>query len=282
VTRGAGLATLALLASIGGILGYFWMQQRRMIYFPLGGAPPAPSRLLPGLQTVSFRTADGVTLEGWFVPARGSEPAATLLVFNGNAGNRGDRVPLAASLAARGLSVLLFDYRGYGGNPGTPSESGLLDDARAARAWLDGRADAAPAPVVYFGESLGAAVAVALAVERPPAALVLRSPFTSLVDMGREHYPWLPVALLLADRYPSLERIRDVHCPLLVVAGTADTIVPIEQSRAVFDAAPRTLKRFVAIDGAGHNDEGLSAGNPLAEAVSGFLARALAPDEEGR
>jgi fermentation-respiration switch protein FrsA (DUF1100 family) len=282
VTRALGILAAVALVSLAGVVAYAWLNQRRMIYFPLGaGAPAVPAALLRGVETVSFETADGVRLAGWFVPPRDGTATATVLVLNGNAGNRGDRVALAAELAGRGLAVLLFDYRGFGGNPGSPSEEGLLDDARAARAWLERRSGVEPDRIAYFGESLGAAVAVALAAERPPLALILRSPFTSLVDVGRVHYPWLPVSLLLADRYPSVERIRAVSCPLLVVAGTADRIVPIEQSRALFDAAPRTMKRFIAIDGAGHNDEELAGGPRLGEAVVAFVARALrAPVEQ--
>src|SRR5690606_27765101 len=123
---------------------------------------------------------------------------------NGNGGDRSMRVPLASALNRMGLSVLLFDYRGYGGNPGSPSEEGLAADARAAQAWL--AAQPGVDQIVYFGESLGGAVAVRLAVERSPVALILRSPFTSLADVASVHYPWLPVRRLLLDRYPSIDR----------------------------------------------------------------------------
>src|SRR5205807_5382312 len=134
-------------------------------------------------------------------------------------------------LADAGCQVLLFDYRGYGRNPGSPSEAGLLADARAARAYLRTRSDVDERRLVYFGESLGAAVAVALAVEEPPGALVLRSPFRSLAEVGRLHYPYLPVDLMLADRYPTADRIARVQAPLLVIAAERDEIIPVEQSR---------------------------------------------------
>ena len=137
--------------------------------------------------------------------------------------------------------MLLFDYRGYGGNSGRPSENGLAADARAAQAWLAAQPDVER--VVYFGESLGAAVAIGLAVERPPAALVLRSPFTSLADVGAVHYPWLPVRRLLLDRYPSIERIGSLSAPLMVIAGDRDDIVPESLSKRLYDAAAEP-KRF--------------------------------------
>lgn len=192
-----------------------------------------------------------------------------MLVFNGNAGDRSMRAPLAAALNRMGYSVLLFDYRGYGGNSGRPTEDGLAADARAAEAWL--AAQPGVERVAYFGESLGAAVAVGLAVQRPPAALVLRSPFTSLPDVGAVHYPWLPVRRLLLDRYPSIERIASVSAPLLVIAGDRDDIVPLSLSKRVYDAAAEP-KRFVLVPGAGHNDPALLDGPRMLAEVEGFLS----------
>jgi fermentation-respiration switch protein FrsA (DUF1100 family) len=123
--------------------------------------------------------------------------------------------------------------------------------------------------IAYAGESIGAGVAAALAVERPPAALVLRSPFTSLVEVGKVHYPLLPVGLLLRDRFPVLEQVRRYEGPVLVIWGEADTIVPPQQSRAVAEAAPRS--RRVVISGADHNDAALLNGEELIEAIVEFL-----------
>lgn len=265
-------AALVLFAALA------WFFQRRMIYFPLEQEVPAAGSLLDDAEEVRFETADGLTLHGWFVPAAGGADRATVLVFNGNAGNRSYRAPLAAALARRGYSVLLFDYRGYGGNPGRPSERGLLADGRAARSWLESRPAADRRRLVFFGESLGAAVALAVAVERPPAALVLRSPFTSLTDVGRRHYPFLPVGWLLADRYPSIERIAGLDSPLLVIAGERDRIVPPDQSRALFEAAPVRRKRFLSLPG-GHNDLALLAGDRLIDETIAFLEESLDSEE---
>ena len=137
-----------------------------------------------------------------------------------------------------GLAVLLFDYRGYGGNPGHPTEEGLAADARAALGYLAGRPEVDPERVIYFGESLGAAVALRLATERPPAALVLRSPFASLAEVGRRHYPVLPVSLLLRDRYDSAALAGRLDAPLLVVAGGRDQIVPAATAGACSTPRP--------------------------------------------
>ena len=194
-----------------------------------------------------------------------------MLVCNGNAGDRSMRAGLAVAFNRAGFSVLLFDYRGYGGNPGDPSEDGLAADARAAQQWLARQPDVDPRRIAYFGESLGAAVAVGLAVQSPPAALVLRSPFTSLPDVGAVHYPWLPVQRLLLDRYPSIDRIASVSAPVLVIAGDRDDIVPMSLSRRLYDAAAEP-KRFVLVPGAGHNDPELVDGRRVLTEITGFLS----------
>jgi fermentation-respiration switch protein FrsA (DUF1100 family) len=224
---------LTVAVTLTVVLGVAWMAQRSLIYFPDGHLPAPAEMGLSDAEPVLFRTEDGLDLEAWFVPAR--EPVAdrTILVFNGNAGNRGHRAVLAATFAGNGWATLLVDYRGYGGNPGLPSERGLRRDARAALKYLATRGDVNLARVVYFGESLGAAVAVELATEFPPAALILRSPFTSMAAIGERHYPFLPVRLLLRDRYPSIDRIAAVPSPTLFIAGDADRIVPADETRAL-------------------------------------------------
>ena len=166
--------------------------------------------------------------------------------------------------------MLLVDYRGYGGNPGTPTENGLAADSRAAQAYLAGRPDVDASRIVYFGESLGTAVAIDLAVEHPPAALVLRSPFISMRDLGQHHYPFLPVRLLLRDRFAAIDHIRQIRVPLLVIAGGRDQIVPIEHSRRLYDAAvaPKTL---LVLPDADHNDDELLAGDEMIRGIVRFL-----------
>ena len=167
--------------------------------------------------------------------------------------------------------MLLFDYRGFGGNPGAPTERGLAMDARAARQYLASRRDVDPTRLIYFGESLGTAVAVDLATEQPPAALILRSPFTSMADVGQYHYWWLPVRWLIRDRYDSLERIARVQSPLLIIAGERDRIVPAEYSRRLYDAATTADKRFLSIPDADHNDDELFDGHTMVDEISRFL-----------
>jgi uncharacterized protein len=265
----AGAVTIAL--------ALVWVLQRRMIYFPLPQDVAHAASALERAEDVTFETADGLLLHGWFAsPAQSN--GATVLIFNGNAGDRSSRAPLATALTRAGFSVLLFDYRGYGRNPGQPTEPGLVADARAARQYVSSRADVDPARLVYFGESLGAAVAVALAVEQAPAALVLRSPFTSLADMARLQFPFLPT-FLLRDRLESLNQISRVDCPLLVITGDRDSVVPPAQSRRLYEAAPGP-KRFVLIAGADHNDYELLAGQQLITEVTQFVEQVLPPASE--
>ena len=257
-------------AAIAVLLTIVWAAQRRLIYFPFGGEPEADGI---GMHApVSFPTADGLQLNAWWFAAATSPPRATVLVFNGNAGNRAHRVPLAEALRRGGLQVLLVDYRGFGGNPGSPSERGLAADSRAAYAYVSRRPDVDRARLVYFGESLGSAVAVELASEHPPAAIVLRSPFTSMADIGAHHYPFLPVRLLIRDRFPSIDRIVRIGAPLLVIAGDSDRVVPFEYSRRLYDAAA-SPKQLEVIRGADHNDYELLAGTEMLEAVLAFVNR---------
>ncbi len=256
------------------LLAGLWLVQRRLVYFPAAAPVASIAELVPGAEDARFATADGLELEGWFLPASGRTELRPpgLLLFEGNAGNRAHRLPLAQELTRRGLAVLLVDYRGYGGNPGTPTEAGLTLDALAAQAWLAARPDVDPERIVYFGESLGSGVALALAAERPPWALVLRSPFTSLVAVAGVHYPWLPVGLLMRDRFPSIERIRGLDCPLLVIAGQTVGVVPHSQSRELFEAAPMRAKKFVSIPDVGHNDPRLTAGAGMLDEIARFLS----------
>jgi fermentation-respiration switch protein FrsA (DUF1100 family) len=267
------IVVAALVAAV--ILAIFYVTQRSLIYFP-GSTSPGADILPPGAEEVEIQTVDGLRLRGWFLPAAGPTPRPAVLIFNGNAGDRSHRLPLGEALSERGYAVLLFDYRGYAGNPGSPSEHGLHADARAAVAALAARPEVDPERIAYFGESLGAAVAGGLATERPPAALVLRSPPSSLANVGRHHYPFLPIVdALLMDRYPLAEQLRNMPVPLLVLATDRDEIVPAELSRRVFDAAAGP-KQYVTLDASHHNDPALLAGEVMLGAITAFLDERLA------
>jgi len=248
------------------LLTLLWGYQRQLIYLPEVAAVPPAATVLPGARDVELQTSDGLRLGGWLVPARQPDRGIAVLVANGNGGNRAGRAPLAQALAAEGLTVLLFDYRGYGGNDGGPSERGLARDVRAAQRYLVEDAGVRPERIIYFGESLGAAVVTELATEIAPGGLVLRSPFVDLASVGKVHYPFLPVRLLLRDKFPLADQLAGVKVPVAVIFGSDDSIVPPEQSRAVAQAAP-TLKDLVEVSGADHNDAALVHGRPVIDAV---------------
>jgi len=248
------------------LLAIVWTFQRRLVYLPATGPVASASVAIPGARDVELRTSDGLVLGAWLVPAKEPGRSITVLVANGNAGDRSLRAPLARALAAKGMAVLLFDYRGYGGNPGRPSELGLARDVRAAHQFLVGEVGVPASRILYYGESLGAAVITELASEHPPAGLVLRSPFVDLASVGQVHYPFLPVRTFLRDRYLLNEHLAEVEVPVTVVYGSDDSTVPPTQSRTVAASAPR-LWQLVEVAGADHNAPALLDGEVLISAV---------------
>lgn len=265
---------LVVVAVVVLLLALLWGFQRRLIYLPDNAAVPPAASVVPGAKDVVLETSDGLRLGAWLVPAAEPDRGVAVLVANGNAGDRSVRAPLARALAAEGLTVLLFDYRGYGGNKGSPTEEGLARDVRAAQRFLVQDAGFSSDSILYFGESLGAAVVTELATEIPPGGLVLRSPFVDLASVGRVHYPFLPVRLL-RDRYPLAEQLATIDVPVVVFYGSADTVVPAQQSRTVA-AAARTLHESVEIRGADHNDRALLDGRRLVTAVVALADRVRA------
>ncbi len=271
-------AVVAVVVVSALLLALLWIFQRRLIYLPDRSPVPSAAAVLAGGTDVDLHTDDGLTLHAWYLPAAGPPAVcpATWLVAPGNGGNRLGRVNLARALGAGGAGVMLMDYRGYGGNPGSPDEAGVVSDARAAYRFLTQEAGVAPGQIVYFGESLGAAVVVQLAVEHPPAALVLRSPFTDLPAAARVHYPFLPTGLLLRDRFRVADLARLIAVPTTVIYGTADTVIPPEQSVEVAASSGGDLD-IVAIDGVDHNDPTLVAGPEVVDAAWRAAARVTCP-----
>ncbi len=216
--------------------------------YPIGDWSPD----LP-VEDADFVAADGTRLHGWYL--HHERPRAVILHAHGNAGNLTHRLDVMQRIHSQAdASVMLFDYRGYGRSQGSPSERGVLEDARAARDWLAQRAGIGTDEVVLMGRSLGGAVAVDLAVDGGARALVLESTFTSLPDVAAVHYPWVPVRLLLRTRLDSLAKIARYDGPLLMSHGEADEIVPFELGKQLFDRAATGDKRLLTIRQRGHND----------------------------
>jgi uncharacterized protein len=239
-----------LLAVYLLIVLFMMIREESFLYFPT--KYPDGDWNPPGLvfEDAWFDAADGTHLHGWFVPVE--NPRAVVLFAHGNAGNLSHRADLLVQLQRMGVAVLAFDYRGYGRSSGTPTESGVIADGRAARAWLAKRAGISESDVVLMGESLGGAVATALAAEAPARGLVLESTFSSAPEVAAFHYPWLPVKLM-RTKFDSAAAVTKYRGPLLQVHGDADSIVPIGLGRKLFDAA-NDPKHFVTIAGGDHND----------------------------
>ena len=273
--RAAGKALLRILVLLSAIAALMLLFERRLIYFPQRTLDLTPQALGLASEELALRTEDGVRLHGWFLPVTGSR--LTLLVCHGNGGNVSHRLDRALLAHAQlGTDVLLFDYRGYGRSEGSPDEEGTYRDARAAWRWLLARGQP-PGRIVIFGESLGSAVALQLALDSEGArALVLESPFASIPEMARAVYPFLPVSPLVRTRYDNLAKVGRLHLPLLVLHGDRDDIVPFAQGRRVFEAAPQP-KRFYAIPGASHNDTYLVGGEAYWRVLREFL-RDTAPE----
>jgi hypothetical protein len=264
----AGKRRWALVAAIAvaGLLALWSGMENRLLYFPTRELSATPAAY--GLDAVELTPVaeDGVRLHGWWIKGSGRR---ALLVFHGNAGNIGDRLDRAKILRERfGLDIFLVDYRGYGRSEGSPSEAGLYRDARAihAAALASGfRAE----DVDLFGESLGCAVAIQLALDRPSGGVVLEAPFLSIAAMAREHYPFVPL-FLIRSRFDNAAKIAAIAAPKLIFVAERDTIVPAAQGRRLFELA-REPKTLFVIPGAGHNDTYVTGGEPYWAAWEKFL-----------
>jgi hypothetical protein len=241
-----GLALVAYAALVAGCT----MIQRSLMYFPDSNLPEPGGAGAPGFQAVTIRTADGLNLVSWYRPA--AKGFATIVYFQGNGGNISHRMFKTRALFEAGYGLLLVGYRGYGGNPGSPSEDGLYHDGRGAMDYLQGQG-LPTERLVLLGESLGSGVAVRMATEYQVKALMLEAPYTSTVDVGQAAYFFLPVKMLMYDRFPSIDIIGDIQAPLLVVHGEQDNIIPTRFGRRLFKAAQQP-KEGHFLPGAGHND----------------------------
>lgn len=257
----------SMLAGIAVVGVMMWSFQRSMIYFPDTAEVPDAADVLEGGQDVVLQTSDGLQLDAWFAPpsANATDRNMAVLMAPGNGGNRAGRAGLAQHLQDQGFAVLLLDYRGYSTNPGTPSEDGLVRDGLAGVEALEAQGYASE-QLIYFGESVGGGVIAALLNQRSPAAAVFRSPFTNMADVGRHHYPRLPVRLILRDRFPVTEHVRATPVPITVIRAEEDSVVPVELSAQVAAAAPNLIEEHIIKD-ADHNDP-VMFGPEIAAAVA--------------
>lgn len=233
----------------GGLLALMYVFQRKLMYFPDARRTAPAQAGLPRAEEIQLTSSDGEKLIAWHVPPRADKPV--VLYFQGNAGALDLRVGRFAWLIEDGVGLLALCYRGYGGSSGSPSEAGLIRDAVAAYEFAAARY--APARIVPWGESLGTAVAVALAANHEVGGLILDAPFTSAADVGAAAYPFLPTRRLIKDAFRSDQRIARVKAPILVLHGERDRIVPIAFGERLFALAPEP-KRMVRFPDGTHVD----------------------------
>lgn len=238
------------LAAYGVLVGGLYVFQRHLLYFPDVARPELGDLAALGVREITLKTADGLSLLSWYLPPQDDHPVIAYL--HGNGGHIGYRADRLRWFAHNGYGVLMAEYRGYGGNPGTPSESGLVADGAAALDFLGGEG-IAPNRLVVYGESLGSGVAVPLGAQREIASLILEAPFTSVAEVAQYHYSLIPASALVRERFDSLARIGDVKAPILVLHGERDRVVPVRFGRALFDAAPEPKELWLARE-AGHED----------------------------
>ena len=231
------------------ILFFYWYLryfERSNIYHPSKTIERSPQDIGLKYEDVNLKTDDGVQINGWFIPHK--LPTVTILFCHGNAGNDSDRLDTIQFFHSLNLNVFIFDYRGYGKSQGKPTEIGTYKDTMSAYRYLEARNDIDTSKIIFYGESLGGAMAIELATKTKPAGVIINSTFTSVPDMSKEIYPWLPIQKLIKYRYDSLSKIKAVQCPILIMHSKQDDIVPYHHGRKLFDAANQP-KEFLDLKG---------------------------------
>ena len=248
VARVVAVLLAGVLVVYGGAIVYLYTQQARLLYMNTPGAETPDIQGL-AIRDVRIKTPDGETLEAWYEPPRPGMPV--ILFLHGQGAGLAMGKWRYIRMHKEGVGYLALAYRGFSGSTGTPSEKGLFTDGVAAYDWLKAQGFK-DSDIVIHGHSLGSGVATYVATQRPARALILEAPFTAASDVARERYPYMPVDLLMHDRFESRKRIKDVHMPLLIAHGTADHVVPFSEGKALYDLANEP-KTFVVMPGSDHN-----------------------------
>ena len=237
--------TAALLFTIGMCLSC----QAGIVYHPVKRLHGTPANLTLPYEDLYLTTSDDITIHGWWVPAKNEK--GTVLFCHGNAGNISHRLGTVDILNKMDLNVLIFDYRGFGRSEGSPSEEGTYRDAEAAWRYVTAIQKKEPEKIIIHGRSLGGAVAVWLAVKHTPSMVILESTFTSMRDIARYHCSFIPAVMIITYKYNTIDKIANLHCPLLIIHSKDDEVIPYSQGKRLFNAA-REPKELVTISGT-HN-----------------------------
>ncbi len=264
-------AALGYLLAV--LLAFFF--RNHLIFFPLREITRTPADRGMPYEDVRFAAADGTPLHGWFLPGPGR---GTLLFCHGNAGNISHRLDSLEIFYRLGLSVFLFDYRGYGRSGGSPTVEGVYSDLSGAWIYITKERNISPREIVLFGRSLGGAVAAWGAERFAPAGLILESTFTTLADAGKHHLFFLPVRLMVGKSFDTLSRMKNITCPVLVASSPDDEIVPGEHGHILYEAAGEP-KTFLPLIG-GHNEGFLLTGQPYIDGLADFFRQVFPPFQE--
>jgi fermentation-respiration switch protein FrsA (DUF1100 family) len=259
---------LMVCLAYAGLALVIYFMQPQFLYEPIRQIPYTPAELGLDFEEIYFKTGDRLRLHGWFVPAPNAQ--FTVLYFHGNGGNMMYFLETVNFLNKLGLNCFIFDYRGYGSSQGAPDEDGTYLDARAAYRWLTKKKGIDPRSIILFGWSLGGSIAAYLATKVKPMALIIESSFTSYRAIGQKFYPYMPVKWFARFNYPTIDYVRKVTCPVLVVHSRHDEIIPFEFGLQIYDAANEP-KQFVEIFGR-HNDGFLISGETYKKAWINWLA----------
>jgi uncharacterized protein len=259
---------MMLLVAYSIIMGAIYFKQDSMIYFPEKEILQTPRSINLYYREVNFQTKDNINISGWYVPADSEK--GVLLFCHGNAGNISHVIEYIKIFHDMGFSALFFDYRGYGKSTGNPSEEGTYLDAEAAWDYLI-QCGNPPEKIVVCGQSLGGAIAAEVALRKKPAALIIESSFTSILDLGSKLYPWLPVKLLAKYKYSTIAKISTINLPKLIIHSPDDEIIPFQHGRKLYEKASQP-KDFLEIRG-GHNDGFLLSGTIYKDGLMNFFEK---------
>ncbi len=258
---------LVILITYSVLAGTLYVMQPTFLYNPVRQLLYNPADINLLYENVKFRTRDGLKLTGWYIPAQNAQ--LTVLFCHGNGGNMTHRLDTINILNELGVNCFIFDYRGYGESQGKPSEEGTYLDAEAAWKWLTENKKVAGKNIIIFGRSLGGSVATHLAGSVQPKGLIVESSFTSYIDIGKKFYPYMPVRFFAAFSYRTIDFIRSVHCPVMIIHSRNDEVIPFEFGLKLYSAANEP-KEFVEIFGA-HNDGFLFSGQTYRQGWSQWL-----------
>ena len=228
------------------LLTFIFFYQRKLLYYPNFNNHVTGHDLVHSIEKINIKTEDNIDLKGWFHLK--DLKKKTILFFHGNAGTLDDRIYKLNFLGNLDINFLIIAWRGYSGSIGKPTELGLYQDAKSAVNWLNLKG-IAEKNIILYGESLGTAVAIEIGQNKNFAGIILEAPFTSMVDIGKKHYPFFPVKLLLKDKFDSQKKIKNINSPILVMHGKKDTVVPFYMGEKIYDLANKPkYSYFVDLD----------------------------------